>query len=294
MALYLVVAHQTAGSPELLDRLRLISTRDPNAAYTLLVPATSGSHLLVRVPGDEEEVARRRAAEAEAAMQMAGFNVSRTVIGDADPLKAIEAEHAASPEPYALTVISTFPPGLSRWLGRDLVHQVQSKLRLPVEHVITRRPDVRAGMDDPASFPAIETDGHALSLEEMALWEGREVHCADGPLGHVSEVLYDYVTREPLWVGIASHPLPFRTLFVPAATLRPENAHLRTPLRRSEVMGQPPVSVGEGFSSLTEEEALCRYFGLVFDELRDTRVLRPHQQFPGLVRNEQHILATDP
>jgi hypothetical protein len=34
-------------------------------------------------------------------------------------------------------IISTLPPGLSRWLRQDLVHRVTRRFDLPVRHVVT-------------------------------------------------------------------------------------------------------------------------------------------------------------
>jgi hypothetical protein len=41
--------------------------------------------------------------------------------------------------------VSTFPPGLSRWLGGDLPNQLRRRTRLPVHHVIAA--PVRAGRE---------------------------------------------------------------------------------------------------------------------------------------------------
>jgi hypothetical protein len=124
-------------------------------------------------------------------------------------------------------------------------------------------------------------------------WQGRELLAAEGPVGKVSEILYDYVTGAAVWLGLESHPLPFRTLLVPAGAVHLHDGQLTTSLSREMILSQPHASVGEGFSSLTEEEQIYRHFGLPFDELRDTRVLRQHQELPGGEINEQHILASE-
>jgi hypothetical protein len=65
MARYLIVAHQTAGSPELLERVRALAAADPEAEFTLLVPATPTGHLLHNwEEGEARQLARRRATEA--------------------------------------------------------------------------------------------------------------------------------------------------------------------------------------------------------------------------------------
>ena len=65
MARYLVVAHQTVTSPELLKVVRGVRNQDAEAEFVLLVPATPVRHLLFR-KGDEhdaEATARKRASE---------------------------------------------------------------------------------------------------------------------------------------------------------------------------------------------------------------------------------------
>ena len=52
MSNYLVVAHQTATSPELLRRASEIADRDSGALFTLLVPATPVVHLLTWEEGE--------------------------------------------------------------------------------------------------------------------------------------------------------------------------------------------------------------------------------------------------
>ena len=136
MALYLVVAHQTAASPELVAHLQWIFGREPDAEFVLLVPATPITHLLTWTEGESLEVARATAAEAGRSLRAAGVNLSDTVIGTPDPLEAIEAEHRM--RTYDATIVSTLPLGLSRWLKRDLPSRVRSKVAGDVVHVVSQ------------------------------------------------------------------------------------------------------------------------------------------------------------
>ena len=52
MSRYLIVAHQTAESPELLQAVRAIVTRDTQARFVLLVPAIRIEHLGVWFEGE--------------------------------------------------------------------------------------------------------------------------------------------------------------------------------------------------------------------------------------------------
>jgi hypothetical protein len=136
MARYLIVAHQTAASPELAERVKAIAARDPEAEFTLLVPATPTSHLLHSwEEGEARQLAARRGREAAALLAAAGVPVTATQVGSHSPLEAVGDELQARPG-YGGIVLSTFPPGLSRWLKGDLVAQLRRRYRLPVEHVV--------------------------------------------------------------------------------------------------------------------------------------------------------------
>jgi hypothetical protein len=136
MALYLVVAHQTAASPELIAHLQWIGGREPDAEFVLLVPATPVTHLLTWTEGESLEVARTTATEAGRVLRAAGVNLIDTVIGTPDPLEAIEAEHQM--RTYDATIVSTLPLGVSRWLKRDLPSRVRSKVEGEVVHVVSQ------------------------------------------------------------------------------------------------------------------------------------------------------------
>jgi LmbE family N-acetylglucosaminyl deacetylase len=135
MARHLIVAYQTAGSPELVDRVRQLAERDPDAEFVLLVPATPTSHLLTWEEGEARQLAGLRAREASEALRAAGVEVVAARVGSHSPLEAVGDELRAEPG-YAGIVLSTFPPGLSRWLKGDLLNQLRRRYRLPVEHVV--------------------------------------------------------------------------------------------------------------------------------------------------------------
>jgi hypothetical protein len=136
MTRYLVVAHQTADSPELSQHIQQITSNDTEAVFTILVPATPVNHLLVWDDRETDEIAISKARDAQALFERLGANVARISIGDESPLMAIEDEMRAHSDEYDAIVLSTFPPGLSRWLGLDLYNQTAKKFDLPVTHVI--------------------------------------------------------------------------------------------------------------------------------------------------------------
>ena len=137
MARYLVVAHETVTSPELLKLVRAIREQEEGAEFVLLVPATPVRHLLFR-RGDEHDAeltARKRVERARAVFAKKGVPLTDARVGAADPADAIEREVAANPG-YAGFVISTLPAEKSRWLRMDLPRRVRVKYGLPVHHVV--------------------------------------------------------------------------------------------------------------------------------------------------------------
>lgn len=138
MGLYLIVAHQTAASPELLEKVREVKDRDAAAEFVLLVPATPIVHLLTWREGESLEVAQNTAADASRMLRAADVDLIDSKIGLPDPLEAIEEDMRMRDMPYTAAIISTLPLGISRWLGRDLPSRVRSKLGLEVMHVISQ------------------------------------------------------------------------------------------------------------------------------------------------------------
>jgi hypothetical protein len=128
----LVVAHQTAATPGLLDAVRERAARSP-ASFHLVVPQQPhGIHKLVD-PQDAgvDEAQRVLDTALPKLSEAAGHEVSGS-IGDAEPLMAIQ--DAINLGAYDEIIISTLPLGISRWLKLDLVSKARG-LGLPVTHV---------------------------------------------------------------------------------------------------------------------------------------------------------------
>jgi hypothetical protein len=136
MAKYLLVAHQTAQSRELFEAAKGLAAQDPDARFSLLVPATPVGDLLTWEEGETKEVARVRARSAASWLQANGIKVVGVRVGDADPVSAIDDELLAGRR-YDTIVISTLPPGVSRWIKMDVVSRLRRKRpRMPVIHVV--------------------------------------------------------------------------------------------------------------------------------------------------------------
>lgn len=128
----LVVAHQTAATPGLLDAVRERAQRSP-ATFHLVVPQQAhGIHKVVD-PEDSgvDEAQRVLDAALPKLSEAAGHDVTGG-IGDAEPLMAIQ--DAVNLGEFDEIIISTLPLGISRWLKLDLVSKARG-LGMPVTHV---------------------------------------------------------------------------------------------------------------------------------------------------------------
>src|SRR2546421_113518 len=89
MQRYLVLAKQTASSPELTSAVRKMVEKEADTEFVLLVPATPVEDLLDWQDGDNETIAKRTAQAAKEHLEGMGAKVVRTEVGDPSPIKAI-------------------------------------------------------------------------------------------------------------------------------------------------------------------------------------------------------------
>jgi hypothetical protein len=128
----LVVAHQTAATPGLLDAVRERAARSP-ARFHLVVPQQAhGIHRLVDPEDSGVDEAQRVLETALPKLSDAAGHEVTGGVGDAEPLSAIQ--DAVNLGDYDEIIISTLPLGISRWLKLDLVSKARG-LGLPVTHV---------------------------------------------------------------------------------------------------------------------------------------------------------------
>jgi hypothetical protein len=133
----LIVAHQTADSPQLLAAVA--ERADKGAcSFTLLVPASP--HALHRVVDPEDPGALLAQRRLDAALPrlsaVAGAQVVG-VIGSHDPLAAVR--DALNLLRFNEVIVSMLPATLSRWLRLDLPHKIRG-LGVPVTEVIAAEP----------------------------------------------------------------------------------------------------------------------------------------------------------
>jgi hypothetical protein len=118
----LVVANVTAGSDELIDRLRDRAAQGA-CRFTLVMPASGAD-------------ASARLEEALERMREAGLDNVEGSVGDPDPVVAVM--EAWDPMRFDEVVVSTLPTGSSRWLGLDLPHRLEKLTSVPVRHVVSQ------------------------------------------------------------------------------------------------------------------------------------------------------------
>jgi hypothetical protein len=136
MARYLLVAHQTANSPELAKATLQISSEDSDAAFVVLIPATPVVRGLMWDEGETKRVARDCGQEAASRLRELGVNVISTKVGDADPVYAV-GDELQSGSRYQAVVISTLPAGPSRWLKMDVLSRLRRHFpSLRVVHIV--------------------------------------------------------------------------------------------------------------------------------------------------------------
>jgi hypothetical protein len=129
----LVVANRTADSPDLIASLQRRAARSP-VRFTLLVPAVPrGLAWAADMKAGGPEAADRAKAGARR-MRMSGLDVETAIVGDPDPLAAVEDTLRASA--FDEVVVSTLPRGVSRWLKLSLPHRLKRVTRTPVFHVV--------------------------------------------------------------------------------------------------------------------------------------------------------------
>jgi hypothetical protein len=131
---YLVVAHQTLGSPELLEALRQQLDQGP-CAFHLVVPEYHGSGL-TWTEGQVRAEAARRLEEARLRFTAQGLAVTGE-IGDASPVEAVaNVLRRDGRNAYDGVIVSTLPHSISKWLRLDAPARIQRNSGLTVVHVV--------------------------------------------------------------------------------------------------------------------------------------------------------------
>ena len=115
----LVVGNRSLGGDVLMDEIRKRVEHHPRIRFHVVVPLPSGGDL---------SAARERLENQLGLINDLGASASGE-IGDADPIAAIE--FALRRDPAAGVIISTFPPGRSRWLRSNVPAGVSRRVGIP-------------------------------------------------------------------------------------------------------------------------------------------------------------------
>jgi len=140
MRRYLVVANRTLGGSHLTAKVRECVTVGP-CEFHVLVPASHTTKDLTWTEGSDRAAAEARLAEAMTRFRTLGAVVTGEV-GDTNPIEAIG--DALRRDKFDEIILSTLPPGISRWLRQDLPTRVNKQFRLPVQHIVASEEVVRA------------------------------------------------------------------------------------------------------------------------------------------------------
>jgi hypothetical protein len=140
MRSYLVVGNQTLDSPELAEAIADRVASGP-ATIHIVVPATPIQRGLTWDEDEAREAAQTRLIAAIERVRSAGATVSGE-IGNRDPVEA--TEDALRGRDVDEVLLSTLPPGISRWLGQDVPSRLKGSVLVPVTVVTTQRESVSA------------------------------------------------------------------------------------------------------------------------------------------------------
>jgi hypothetical protein len=135
MTTYLIVANQTLGSPTLAATVAERLARG-DARFHVLVPATPIMHGLTWDETESRSAAEERLAHVLKRLHDLGATADGEV-GNSDPVAAIR--DAIRHREVEEIILSTLPPGISRWLGLDIPSQLKKSTTVPVTVVTAPR-----------------------------------------------------------------------------------------------------------------------------------------------------------
>jgi hypothetical protein len=142
MQTYLVVAHRTLVGQHLLDHVRSISeAAGPGDCRFYLVVPVRRPRDHAWTDGEVEGTARARLDEGLAAFRNVGVEATGEV-GGANPVYAVSTALRNRPfgdDDWDGIIVSTLPPGVSHWLGLDVVSRIKREFDIPVTHLVARK-----------------------------------------------------------------------------------------------------------------------------------------------------------
>jgi hypothetical protein len=129
VARYLVVANQTLAADQLLSQIRQLLS-EGECSFHIVVPATHTRDQAFYTEGGDHAVAEKRLEAALERFRALGCEADGEV-GDASAFLAVR-DCILADGSYDGIILSTLPPGVSRWLKQDLPHRLERTFGLPV------------------------------------------------------------------------------------------------------------------------------------------------------------------
>ena len=135
MRRYLVVSNQTLSGAALAAKVRALLEEGP-AEFHIVVPATAPSRFSW-TEGQARAIASERLESALRWFASIGATATGEV-ADEHPLYAMR--DALREREIDEIIISTLPPGMSKWLRQDLPRKAHREFEIPVTHVVGEAP----------------------------------------------------------------------------------------------------------------------------------------------------------
>jgi GABA permease len=134
MRRYLIVANRTLTGPHVVAEIAKRSA-EGDAEFHLLVPIHP-AHATFWTEGQAQAGARAQLDQALQTLRDAGVEATGEV-GEENVVRAVG--DVINRQPVDEIILSTLPPGVSRWLKRDLPHKLAHRYHLPVTHIVAER-----------------------------------------------------------------------------------------------------------------------------------------------------------
>ena len=172
MPRYLIVADQTATSPELVAQAKELADEHSGSTFALLLPALLPSHVR---GGPFDAVTRGRAEPARTMLERAGLTVERTTIATPPRCSRSRTSSTSTRAPTTSCCSARCPPASPAGCGSRSSSRPVSASRLPVRHIEAQLPSrlefrratlrdherIQALWTSRASKPSTRTSGHA-------------------------------------------------------------------------------------------------------------------------------------
>jgi len=138
MRRYLIVAHKTLGGDHLLEHVRSLRAEGP-CRFLLLVPVEHpAGHMWTE--GEVTATARVKLQEGLDRFHDEGI-IADGETGDANPVEAVNnVVLREGPGAFTKIILSTLPPGPSRWLHLDVPTRLRREHpEIPITHLVADR-----------------------------------------------------------------------------------------------------------------------------------------------------------